>query len=121
MVLACVMATNVGTAVAQLRDSQTGFERPLQEVTVTAERLHDHRERVRAVSGFVDSHSARDFIAREILEVARVAGAPSGLAGRKCVTVEIVFTREPQALLDHIAKSYRPLLGFDPASQTQKQ
>jgi hypothetical protein len=31
--------------------------------------------------------------------------------------VEIVFTADPQALLDHMAKSYRPLLGLFPISQ----
>jgi hypothetical protein len=147
-VLVCAFATYPGIAGAQQRDSQTSSEQPLQEVTVTAERLHDHRELVRAVSGFVDSHSApeasrtsqigrwyenvcplvtglqpaaRDFITREILKVARTVGAPTGSVSKKCVTVEIVFTREPQALLDHVARSYRALLGFNPASQTQKQ
>jgi hypothetical protein len=33
------------------------------------------------------------------------------------VTVEIVFTPEPQTLLDRMAKDYRPLLGFFPISQ----
>jgi hypothetical protein len=143
-VLACAIAT--GAAAAEPQDSQS--EPPLQEVTVTAKRVQDHDTLVHAVSGFVESHSApeasrtsqigrwyekvcplvtglqpaaRDFITREILEVARTVGAPTGSVGKKCVTVEIVFTREPQALLDHIAKSYRPLLGFNPASQTQKQ
>jgi hypothetical protein len=147
-VLLCALACYAGGAVAQSRGSQAAPEQTLQEVTVTASRIQDHHTLVRAVSGFVESHSApeasrtsqigrwyenvcplvtglrpaaRDFITREILDVARSVGAPTGSVGKKCVTVEIVFTREPQALLDHIAKSYRALLGFNPASQTQTQ
>jgi hypothetical protein len=143
------MASYPGTAAAQSQDSQSISGRTLQEVTVTATPLRDHHTLGRAVSGFADSHSApeasrtsqigrwyepvcplvtglrppgRDFITREILDVARSVGAPTAPpVGKKCVTVEIVFTHEPQALLDHIAKSYRALLGFNPASQTQKQ
>jgi hypothetical protein len=137
------------TAAAQSQDSQPISEHALQEVTVTAKRVQDHNTLVHAVSGFVASHSApeasrtsqigrwyekvcplvtglqpaaRDFITREIIAVAQSVRAPTAALGRKCpISVEIVFTHEPQALLDHIAKSYRPLLGFNPASQTQKQ
>jgi hypothetical protein len=142
------MAAFLGTAVAQSQDSQSISGQTLQEVTVSATPLRDHHTLVRAVSGFVDSHSApeasrtsqigrwydpvcplvtglqppgRDFITREILDVARSVGAPTVPVGKKCVTVEIVFTHEPQALLDHIAKSYRAFLGFNPASQTHEQ
>jgi hypothetical protein len=149
-VLACAIAayTGIAAAAAEPQDSQSKSQAPLQEVTVTATRFSDDRTLARAVNGFAAAHSApdasrtnqigrwyenvcplvtglqpaaRDFITREILHVARSVGAPTGSVGKKCVTVEIVFTREPQALLDHIAKSYRPLLGFNPASQTQKQ
>jgi hypothetical protein len=150
-VLACAIAAYAGTAAAaaEPQDSQSKSQDPLQEVTVTATRFTDHHTLARAVSGFAASHSApdasrtnqigrwyenvcplvtglqpaaRDFITREILEVVRGVRAPTAAVGRKCpITVEIVFTREPQALLDHIAKSYRALLGFNPASQTQKQ
>jgi hypothetical protein len=142
------MASYPGTAAAQSQDSQSISGQTLPEVTVTATPLRDHHTLALAVSGFVDSHSApeasrtsqigrwyepvcplvtglqppgRDFITREILGVARSVGAPTAPVGKKCVTVEIVFSHEPQALLDHIAKSYRALLGFNPASQTQKQ
>jgi hypothetical protein len=145
--LVCAFATYPGTAGAQSHDSQSGSGQTLQEVTVTATRIQDHRTLARAVSGFVASHSAlstrinqigrwhepvcplvtglqspgRDFIAREILDVARSVGAPTAPVGKKCdVTVEIVFTREPQVLLDHIAKTYRPLLGFYPVSQAEQ-
>src|ERR1700722_2147042 len=57
-VLSCAMATNAGTAVAQSRDSQSSSQQALQEVTVTAHRLNEHRALERAVSSFVTSHSA---------------------------------------------------------------
>jgi hypothetical protein len=146
-ILICAMASCPGVAAAQSQDSQSIPEHALQEVTVTATRIQDRRTLARAVSGFVASHSApgarnnqigrwhapvcplvkglqppgQDFITRKILDVARSVGAPTGSAGKKCaVTVEIVFTREPQALLDRIAKTYRPLLGFYPASQVKQ-
>jgi hypothetical protein len=146
-VLACVIATYACTAGAQSADAPSTSGQPLEEVTVTATRAQDHRTLARAVSGFVESHSApgtrinqigrwhenvcplvsglqpqgRDFITRNILNVARAVGAPTGVVGKKCpITVEIVFTREPQALLDRIAKAYRPLLGFYPASQVKQ-
>ena len=145
-VLACVIVAHASVAApaAQPQESRSESQQRLQEVTVTATRLQDHRTLARAVSGFVASHSAPstrinqigrwheplcplvtglqtpsgDFITGRILEVARSVGAPTGSVGKKCaVTVEIVFTREPQALLDHIAKAYRPMLGFYPVSQ----
>jgi hypothetical protein len=130
----CIVAG--GSAIAQ--------QQPLQEVTVTATRALDHKELARAVSGFVTSHSTpaarinqigrwheevcplvtglqragAAFIMRRIQTVARGIGAPTAAPSKKCPTsVEIVFTREPQALLDHVAKAYRPLLGFYPTSQ----
>jgi hypothetical protein len=146
-VLVGATASYPGIAAAQSQDSQSISGHALQEVTVTATRLEDHRTLARAVTGFVASHSApgtrinqigrwqepvcplvrglqppgQDFITRKILDVARSVGAPTGSAPRKCaVTVEIVFTREPQALLVRIAKAYRPLLGFYPASQVKQ-
>jgi hypothetical protein len=143
------LATYPDTAGAQSHDSHSGSDQTIQEVTVTAKRAEDHRALARAVNGFMASHSApeasragqigrwyenvcplvtglepaaRDFITREILDVARGVRAPTAAVGKECaITVEIVFTHEPQVLLDHIAKSYRPLLGFNPASQTHKQ
>ena len=145
-VAACVIGS-AGAASAATDNPQSGAEQTLQEVTVTATRELDHRALARAVSGFVASHAApstrinqlgrwhqyvcplvtglqpsgRDFITREIVNVARGVGAPTGPVGKKCpITVEIVFTRQPQALLDHIAKAYKPLLGLYPASQMRK-
>jgi hypothetical protein len=147
LLLVFAFATHLCGAGAPPHDSPSGSEQTLQEVTVTAARVQDQRALARAVSGFVTSHAApgtrinqigrwhepvcplvsglqppgQDYITRKILDVARAVGAPTGSAGRKCAaTVEIVFTREPQALLDRIAKAYRPLLGFYPASQVKQ-
>ena len=139
---ACVITSF--SAVAQSPAPPSAPDRPLQEVTVDAKRLLGHKALARAVSGFVASHSAtstrinqigrwrypvcplvtglqdsaRNFVTTEILDIARGVGAPTKAAGKKCdVNVEIVFTKQPQALLDHIAKSYRVLLGYYPKSQ----
>jgi len=141
------LATYPAITGAQSRDSQSASEQTLQEVTVIAQRLKGHRALERAVSTFVTSHStpavrtnqigrghepvcplvtglqppARDFVTREILDVARGVGAPMTPVGKKCdVTVEIVFTLEPQGLLDRIAKTFKPLLGFYPVSQVKQ-
>jgi hypothetical protein len=145
IVLVCAFATYPGCANAQSQGSQSGSEQTLQEVTVTAGRLHD-RDLALAVTGFVASHSApgtrtnqigrwhepvcplvtrlpaaQDLITRNILDVAQSVGAPTASVGRKCpITVEIVFTHDPQTLLNHIAKSYRPLLGLYPSSQVKQ-
>jgi hypothetical protein len=134
----------INSALAGGAGAASGESEPLQEVTVSASRVLDHRTLARAVSGFVESHSTpgarinqigrwhqnvcpqvtglrpafSDFVTREILNVARGVGAPTRPAGKKCsVNVEILFTPEPQVLLTHIASSYRLLLGFYPAAQ----
>ncbi len=131
-------------AMGQAQPSSAPSDASLPEVTVTASRVLTHKELGHAVAGFVASHStpgnriaqvgrwfdvvcpgvtglqepARDFVTHEMIDIARAAGAPTRAAGKKCnVNVEVVFTREPQALLDHIAKSYRLLLGYFPRSQ----
>ena len=145
--LAGVIATDAGAAAAQPQDAAAASPQTLQDVMVTAPRVQDHRVLDHAVNGFVTSHSApgsrtnqigrwheyvcplimglqppaRDFIARQIVDVARGVGAPSGAVGKKCpATVVIVFTRDPQVLLDRIARDSRVLLGFFPASQVKR-
>jgi len=111
-------------AAAQTKDDSTPAQSaPLQEVTVTAERMRDHRALSHAVSGFVESHSTpgarinqigrwyqticpfvaglrlpfNEFVAREIADVARGVGAPVRPVGKKCdPNVEIIFTADPQ-------------------------
>jgi hypothetical protein len=65
-----------------------------------------------AVTGLQDA--AAEFVSRRIENVARSVGAPTVVPGKKCsVNIEVIFTGEPQALLDHIAATkYRPLLGY---------
>ncbi len=110
---------------------------PLQEVLVTASKL-DRRTLERVAIQFVKLHGAvstttdqigrwrmdvcpqvtglnpraEAFVSRRVMEVARSVGAPTRGVGQRCaVNVEIVFTPEPQQLLNHIAKAYPGLLG----------
>jgi hypothetical protein len=110
------------------------------EVQVTASKL-DQRTLERVTSQFAKSHgaanaavhqigrwrmevcpgvsglqpAARAFVSRRVTEVARSVGAPTrdaGKGGKGCsANVMIVFTSEPQQLLDHVAKAYPALLG----------
>src|SRR5580658_4555254 len=133
------------TCAAGTSPSADASQQPLQEVTVNAERVLDEKTLSHAVTSFVESHAAagtrinqigrwydnvcpvvtglqppaRDFVTREVLEMARAVGAPTRAAGKQCAgNVEIVFTRQPQALLDHVAKAYRVVLGYFPKTQT---
>ena len=58
--------------------------------------------------------AAAEVVSHQIESVARSVGAPTVTSGKKCeVNIEVVFTGEPQALLDHIANTkYRSLLGY---------
>ncbi len=109
----------------------------LDQVTVAASKLKK-RTLDRIASRFVESHAApsgsiqqigrwRDvvcpkttglepiydqLISQRILNVAQSVGAPTPRHQRQCrIDIEIVFTSEPQALLNHIAKAYPILLG----------
>lgn len=121
---------------------------PLQEVQVTASRLLDHKALVKAVKSFVKTHAAdlprtnqigrwhdetlcplvtgldptaSAYVTHEILDVARGVGAPTWVAGKTCdKNVEIVFTTQPQALLDRMAKFFRILLGYYPRSEVAR-
>jgi hypothetical protein len=110
---------------------------PLDQVTVAASKLKK-RTLDRIASRFIQSHAApsssiqqigrwRDvvcpkttglepiydqLVSQRIVNVAQSVGAPIPRAGKKCrVDVEIVFTSQPQALLNHIARDYPTLLG----------
>ncbi len=65
---------------------------------------------------------AAEVVAHRIESVARSVGAPTVSPGKKCpVNIEVVFTGEPQALLDHIAATkYRPLLGYYRATELKQ-
>ncbi len=117
------------------QDSQS-----LQEVQVTASKL-DRRTLKRVAIQFVKLHGAASpvayeldqigrwrvdicphvtglkpaataLVSRRVKEVARTVGAPTPGVGKRCTAnVEIVFTPQPQGLLDHIAKASPMLLG----------
>jgi hypothetical protein len=62
------------------------------------------------VTGLNPAGSA--FVLHRVIQIAQSVDAPTRSAGKKCpVNVEIVFTPQPQGLLDHIAKAYPMLLG----------
>ena len=70
-----------------------------------------HEKVCPAVTGL--QGAAAEFVSHRIENVAHSVGAPTVISGNKCpVNIEVVFTGEPQALLDHIAAKYRPLLGY---------
>lgn len=53
-----------------------------------------------------------EFVTRRVEEVAQSVGAPTPRAGKECkANVEIVFTAQPQEILEHIAKASPLLLG----------
>jgi hypothetical protein len=109
----------------------------LEEVQVVASKLDKHTLN-RVAMKFVESHAvanpvihqigrwraevcpgvtglapaATAFVSGRVEEVARSVGAPTHKGGGKCtVNVEVVFTPEPQQLLNHIATAYPGLLG----------
>ncbi len=52
------------------------------------------------------------------MTLAGEVGAPTQTVSKSCaVNIQIIFTPDPQQLLDHIAVDYRPLLGFYYQSQ----
>ena len=114
-----------------------GNVQPLDEVTVVGKT--DRPTLNREIQQFVQSHArpsaligqigrwrekvcpavtglqgaAAEFVSHQIQNVARRVGAPSVTSGKKCsANIEVLFTGEPQALLDQIAAKYPPLLGY---------
>ncbi len=111
---------------------------PLAEVTITARKFERRTLENVIIPKFVQSHgfpspginqlgrwrdavcprvsglqpAFNQFVVRRIAAVAQSVGAPAKPIGTACrVNVEIVFTPQPQALLDRIAKVYPTLLG----------
>ena len=137
-VLLGAMLTTALPAAAQPADQSAPQDsHQLQEVRVTASKF-DRRTLKRVAIQFVKLHgavspvlhqigrwqadvcprvtglnpTASAFVSRRVQEVARRVGAPTGRIGKRCVAnVEIVFTPEPQQLLNHIAQAYPRLLG----------
>jgi hypothetical protein len=111
---------------------------PLDEVTITARKYERRALENVIIPKFVQSHGSpspginqlgrwRDgvcprvsglqpaynqFVVRRLAAVAQSVGAPAKPVGQPCrVNIEIVFTPQPQALLDRIAKVFPTLLG----------
>lgn len=60
-------------------------------------------------------------VASRITSVARAVGAPTKVERKKCTAnVDIIFTPEPQAQLNFIAKNYRSLLGYYPIAELKQ-
>jgi hypothetical protein len=54
----CLIAIGAGRAFAEVDAPQSSGDQGLEEVTVTATRELDHRALSRAVTGYVESHTA---------------------------------------------------------------
>ncbi len=127
----------LGAAAQPAETPSPPASHPLQEVQVAASKL-DRRTLRQVAIQFVQLHSAASpaihqigrwrmdvcprvsglkpaastFVTRRVTEIARSVGAPTRGVGKRCVVnVEVVFTPEPQQLLNHIAKAYPILLG----------
>lgn len=108
-----LMLTALGLFVATVSFAEPDASQARQEI-----RWHEYI--CPTVSGL--QGAADDLVSRRITAVARTVGAPTPAAGKKCdVNVEVVFTLSPQKLLDHIAKEYRPMLGYIPTSDRQPE
>ena len=132
-----------------MRNSQSGSEQTLQEVTVTARRQLDDRTLDRVIiPRFVASHGApnprsnqvgrwtpylpvcpstiglkpafADYVSRRVLAVAAMVGAPAARFRRCKFTVEIIFTPSPQEQVSYLAKTYRALLGYNRGSLKER-
>ncbi len=135
--LSTLLATALAAAAQSTAPSSPPDSHPLQEVQVTTSKL-DRQTLKRVVIQFVKLHAAAspvihqlgrwrldvcprvtglntaasEFVSSRVQEVARSVGAPTPHMGKKCrANVEIVFSSEPQQLLNHIANSYPWLLG----------
>lgn len=137
VLLGALLAT-AGAAAAQPSGPPTSNDsHPPQPVPVIASQL-DRQTLKRAAMQFVKLHGAASevshqigrwrlnvcprvtglnpaagaYVSRRVTEVARSVGAPTPSTGKVCqANVEIVFTSQPQQLLNHIAKGYPSLLG----------
>jgi hypothetical protein len=145
LLVGAMLNASLGAAAQPVDPSAPQDSRSIAEVQVTASKL-DQRTLERVVSQFAKSHGAANaavhqigrwrvvvcpevtglqpaasaFVSRRVTEVARSVGAPApeaGTSGKGCaVNVHIVFTSQPQLLLDHVAKAYPALLGSSRSS-----
>jgi hypothetical protein len=140
LLVGIMLNASLGAAAQPADPAAAQDSHSVQEVEVTASKL-DQRTLERVVGQFAKSHGAANaavhqigrwqmdvcpevtglqpvasaYVSRRVTEVARSVGAPApkvGTAGKGCaVNVHIVFTPQPQQLLDHVAKAYPVLLG----------
>ena len=140
LIVGAVLNASLGAAAQPVDPSAPQDSHSIAEVQVTASKL-DQRTLERVVTQFAKSHGAANaavhqigrwrvvvcpevtglraaagaFVSRRVTEVARSVGAPApeaATSGKGCaVNVHIVFTPQPQQLLDHVAKAYPVLLG----------
>jgi hypothetical protein len=131
------------TAPSNQFDAANG--QPLPEVTVIGKM--DKHTLNRVINQFIDSHAEpspvisqigrwreelcpkvtglqdpyRDFVSNGIIKLAKSVGAPTRLNPAKCnANIDVVFTPDPQALLDGITQKYRSLLGYYPIADIKQ-
>jgi hypothetical protein len=133
--------TNVGAGTDQAP--------PLQEVTVTANRLDKNVLEHVIIPRFVESHgkpnpktnqvgrwiapfticpkirgvkpAAQDYVTRRIFAVATRVGAPVEVNPQCKATVEVIFTPNPQDQVSYFARHYRKILGVTAGSLKERQ
>jgi hypothetical protein len=138
LLVGAMLGASLGSAAAPSDSSAPQDSHSMAEVQVTASKL-DERTLERVASQFAKSHAAASpavhqigrwrvdmcpgvtglqpagsaFVLHRVTEVARSVGAPVREAGKNgcAVNIDIVFTADPQQLLDHVAKAYPALLG----------
>jgi hypothetical protein len=140
LLVGAMLNASLGAAAQPTDPSAPEDSHPMAEVQITASKL-DEQTLKRVTTQFAKSHGAASaavhqigrwrmdvcpgvtglqpaasaFVSRRVTEIARSVGAPTrkaGKDGKDCtVNVKIVFTSEPQQLLDHVAKAYPDLLG----------
>jgi hypothetical protein len=144
----CAVAWSASAGAMQPDDNVAANpSAPLPPVTVTAARRPDTRQLANEiVPAFVKSHgkpapttgqlarwrvgicpltrglspAANAFVTARVRAVAATVGAPTQEAGQCAENVQIIFTTEPQKVLDDVVERYRQLLGFHYVSQEKQ-
>jgi hypothetical protein len=124
----------LGLMIAPLAVAQPPSPRPAESITVTAPKLPPEA----VIDNFVQTYAApapaigkiarwrdgicpavaglpkrfADFIEGRVRQIAAQVGAPVQADAACTINVQIVFTTEPQKLLDNIRKEHPLLLGF---------
>jgi hypothetical protein len=133
------VAPSTAAAPLQRKSNQRDEDAPLTELTVTAGKILSEAALKAAIHSFALSRGTPDaanahlarwyepicpqtsglspglnaYISARIQQVARTVGTPVGAAKDcKAPNIEIMFTSEPQKLLDDVAARYQGVLGF---------